>query len=276
MNTPAAIFLVILGAVSALYDVLLIVSSPGTALDNLTSFTHIWLVLGLVLIFLGIYRIRKKESFLKKLGPWQKRILALVTGAGLLVSIVSLAFILNPETADIDSPADYVILLGGGIDKNGVLPDSVMLRVEKTAEYMSRHKNCICVVSGGTLKWLPYPEAPELKRQLVLHGIDENRIFAEERALDTIQNFQLSVELLCNELNLSAEEVVSGKWIIVTSDYHLRRAQRLAARMGFTDIKGIACRTPPFRKLHNLVREIGAYIKLNARILFTGKPEPIA
>ncbi len=271
----AALFLVSLGAVSVLYDVLLIVSSPGTALDNLTSFTHIWLVLGLVLIFLGIYRIRRKESFLKKLRPWQKRVLFLIIATGLLVGIVNLLFILNPDTADIDSPADYVILLGGGIDKNGVLPDSVMLRVEKTAEYMSRNRECICVVSGGTLKWLPYPEAPELKRQLVLRGIDENRVFVEDQALDTIQNFQLSVDLLCREKNLSRKEVISGKWMIVTSDFHLRRAQRLAARMGFTDIKGIACRTPAFKKLHNLVREIGAYIKLNARILFTGKPEPI-
>lgn len=270
-----SIILIFLGLLSSVYDFVLLFSTPGTFLDNLTSFTHIWLALGAILIFLGIYRIRTKKCFWKKLKSLYKRTLVVVLILIAGISAVNLSFILNPKIADLETPGDFVILLGGGIDKNGILPDSVLLRVEKTAEYLNKNKNAICVVSGGTLKWLPYPEAPELKRQLVLRGIDESRIFVEDQALDTIQNFELSVDLISREKEISKKELTASKWIIVTSDFHLRRAERLASRMGFTDIKGIACKTPLLKKPHSLVREICAYIKLNVRILLTGKPKNI-
>jgi len=263
---------IVFGGLCAVYDFTLIILHPGTFLDNLTSFTHIWSLLGGYHIFLGVYRIKKGHSFWQTWKKWLKLPVGSLTIVGALIAIINLGFILTPVVAALDEPADYVILLGGGIDKNGKLPKSVMNRVEKTAEYLQHNEKAICVVTGGTLKWLPYAEAPEIKRQLVARGIEAERVLVEDQALDTIQNFQLSCGMLANERGVSESEILNSKIVVVTTHFHLRRAERLAKRMGFKNIKGIPSKCPAFYIPMSYVREICAYIKLNLRILLTGKP----
>ena len=269
------IFLIVSGLFLCFYDAALIYLSPGTFLDNLTSFTHVWLIPGGYLIFTGLYRIKTRHSFWKIWKRWVKITVMSVIGFCFVIAIVTIGFILSPKKCSLNESAEYVILLGGGIDKNGCLPDSVIKRVEKTAEYLTVNTDALCVVTGGTLKWLPYPEAPEIKRQLMLKGISEERILVEDKALDTIQNFQNSVDILQQKTGKSCSQILKSKFVVITSDFHLRRAERLAQRMGFENIKGIAAKTPVFKIPNSYLREIGAYIKLNLRILFTGKPEKL-
>ena len=191
------------------------------------------------------------------------------------ISIINLVFILTPEVVSTNEKADHVILLGGGISKDGELPKSVMSRVEKAAEYLNQNPQSICVVTGGTLRWLPYPEAPEIKRQLIAKGISAERILVEDQALDTIQNFQLSCKMLSEFKGISVEEVLNTPTAVVTSRFHLRRSERLAHRMGFTNIKGIPAKCPVVYVVHSYVREICAYVKLNLRIILTGGPRKI-
>ncbi len=266
------ILFLILGGLFVVYDFLLIFLNPGTFLDNLTSFSHIWTALGGYLIFLGIYRKKNGHSFWSTWKKWTKLTVGSLISLVFVISFVNLLFILNPKTVSLDEDADYLILLGGGIDKNGRLPQGVLNRVNKAAEYLETHENVVCVVTGGTLKWLPYPEAPEIKRQLVAAGIDEGRIFVEAQALDTIQNLQFSCQVLADFSGLSKSEVLKKRFVIVSNGFHLRRAQRLAARIGYENVKGISARSPAFYIPHNYVREICAYVKLNMRIFFTGQP----
>lgn len=273
-NKTVAVILIIAGILSASYDVLLLCMSPGTFWDNVFSFTHIWAMLGSYLIFCGVYRIKKVRSFWS---IWKKSVKICVLGvaaAGVIISIVNLCFIFRPKLVDPNKSVDYVILLGGGIDKNGKLPGNVISRVEATADFLNRpeQKKTIVVVSGGTLHWLPFAEAPELKRQLVLRGVEEERILVEDQALDTIQNFQYSCQMLADYSGISKQEVLNSDIVVITNYFHLRRAERLAARMGFTSIKGIGAPCEKIKAPHIYVREICAYIKLNLRILFTGKP----
>jgi len=270
-----SVILILLGSLGIAYDVYLICSCPGTFWDNVFSFTHIWSAAGLYLIFTGIYRLVKNHSFwsIWKKG-WKISVISLCL-IGLLVSAVSLFFILNPKLADENESVDYVILLGGGVSKDGKLPDSVMLRVERTAQYLKNHPNAVCVVSGGTLHFLPLPEAPQLKQYLVENGIDEDKVLVEDQALDTIQNFEYSCKMLSEYTGLPKSKILESSLAVVTSHFHLRRAERLAERMGFTDIKGIASKIPVLKIPHTYVREICAYLKLNLRILLTGKPKKI-
>ena len=269
------IVLIILGILSISYDATLILLNPGTFWDNVFSFTHIWLALGAYLIFLAVYRIKTKHSFWSIWKRWVKLTVVSLGCLAAFISITNLAFILTPEIVSVEEPADHVILLGGGISKDGKLPKSVISRVEKAAEYLNKNPNSICVVSGGTLDWLPYPEAPELKRQLVARGVEPNRILVEDQAKDTIQNFQFSCKMLAEHKGISLTEVLTTPTAVVTSRFHLRRSERLARRMGFTNIKGIPAACPPVYVLHNYVREICAYVKLNLRIILTDKPEKL-
>lgn len=258
------------------YDVTLICLNPGTFLDNLFSFTHIWSALGAFLVFLAVYRKKTGHSFWSTFSRRVKVIVASVLSVGVVIASVNLCFILTPKIAPITEDADYVILLGGGISGDGVLPKTVMSRVEKAAEYLNAHPKAICVVTGGTLDWLPYPEAPEMKKQLVLAGVEEQRVLIEDKALDTIQNFQLSCRLLSETLAVSQREVLESRVVIVTSRFHLRRAERLARRMGYTNVTGISAKCPLINIPHCYVKEICSYIKLNLRILLTGKPTQIS
>ncbi|MCR4579267.1 MAG: YdcF family protein [Treponema sp.] len=264
--------LIVLGIVCIIYDIILNIISPGTFLDILTSFSHIWTALGALLIFTGLYRRRTGSWFWKKWKLWLKLTVGSLLCIAFIISFINLIFIWTPRLTDLQEEGDYVILLGGGIDKNGKLPPSVMKRVEKTAEYLKLHENAVCVVTGGTLKWLPYAEAPEIKRQLVAAGISQERILVEDQALDTIQNFQYSCKMLAEYSGLSQEEILKSRIIVVSNFYHLRRAERLAARMGFENISGIGAQCAPIQIPMSYVREICAYVKLNLRILLTGQP----
>ena len=269
------IVLIVLGALSISYDATLILLNPGTFWDNVFSFTHIWLALGAYLIFLAVYRLKTKHSFWSIWKRWVKLTVVSFGTLVAIISIINLTLILNPAIVGTEENADHVIFLGGGISKDGVLPKSVISRVEKAAEYLNKNPDSICVVTGGTLDWLPYAEAPELKRQLAARGVSPDRILVEDQAKDTIQNFQLSCKMLAEHKGMTYAEVLSTPTLIVTSRFHLRRSQRLARRMGFTNIKGIPAACPPVYVLHNYVREICAYVKLNLRILLTREPQKI-
>ena len=267
--------LIIFGILCISYDIFLNIISPGTFLDILTSFSHIWTALGLLLIFTGIYKRKTGRWFWKN---WKKSVKLTVgtfISLCLLISIINLGFICNPRLASLETDADYVILLGGGIDKNGKLPPSVLNRVNKTAEYLNAHPDAVCVVTGGTLKWLPYAEAPAIKKQLEKSGIAGERILVESQALDTIQNFQYSCKMLSDYAGVEQSEILKSKIVVVSNYFHLRRAERLAARLGFTNISGIGASCPFYQVPMSYVREICAYVKLNLRILLTGKPEKI-
>ena len=276
MTQMITVILIILGTLSISYDVILILLNPGTFWDNVFSFTHIWLAQGAYLIFVAIYRIKTKHSFWSTWKRWVKLTVVSLGITAAVISIINLSLILTPAVVGTDEKADHVILLGGGISKDGVLPKSVMSRVEKAAEYLNKNPEAICVVTGGTLDWLPYPEAPELKRQLVLAGVNAERILVEDQAKDTIQNFELSCKLLAEYKHTTTQEILQTSTAVVTSRFHLRRSERLARRMGFTNIKGIPAACPSIYVVHNYVREICAYVKLNLRIILTGKPKKIS
>lgn len=266
------IILIILGIISFSYSVILISLCPGTLLDNIFSFKNIWAALGIYLIFLAVYRIKTKHSFWSIWKRWIKITFVSLAGFTLIFTVINLVFILTPDIAEDKEKADYVILLGGGIDKNGKLPKTVMERVKTAAEYLRENPSSICVVTGGTLKWHPYAEAPEIKNQLINFGIEKERILVEDQALDTIQNLRYSCQILAGYKKVSVDEILDSSVTIVTSRFHLRRSQRLARRIGYKNIKGLAAACPAIYVPHNYVREICAYIKLNLRILLTGEP----
>ena len=259
---------IILGLCAIIYDVILISLKPGTLWDNIFAFSHIWTAFGILLIWAGLSK--------KKMKKRARLTFVILGGVVAIVCVVNLGFILTPETCLLEEDADYVIVLGGGIDKNGKLPKSVMTRVEVAAKYLTVHPQCVCVVTGGTLHWLPYAEAPEIKCQLMLAGIEGSRILVEDQALDTIQNFEFTSKVLSDYEGVGIEKILNTPLIVVTSRFHLRRAERLARRLGFTNIKGLGSACPAIYVLHNYVREICAYIKLNMRILLTGEPKRLS
>lgn len=269
--TVVSLFSIIAGILLCFYDFIIITLNPGTFLDNLTSFSHIWLIPGIYLIYAGIFRLKKQKSFFSSLPKAVKITEVILIFLFVIISIPCLYFILTPDQNP-QPNADYMFLLGGGIDKNGVLPTNVLYRCETAVNYLQNNPNTQVIVTGGTLKFLPFPEAPAIKAALEEKGIGSDRIIIEDQALDTIQNFQYSLDLIITLENITKEEALNKSVVVVTNNFHLTRALRLAQRIGFTNIHGLAAKTAWYMVPHMYLREIGAYIKLQLRILLTGKP----
>ncbi len=268
--------LITLGILSIIYDIVLLLVCPGTFFNILFTFRHIWLIIGLLLIYISVFRLKTGKKFWTSLSKKTQKVILIIAVAGLIICTINLFYILTPETASRTDTFDYVILLGGGIDKNGKLPVSVQLRAKKASEVLKKNPDAICVVSGGKLAFVPYPEAPAIKKEVAKYGINENRILIEDKALDTIQNFKYSAKLLSDYSSKSVSEILESRICVVTSRYHLARSLRLAKRMGFTNVRGAGSKTSKLTVLHNYVKEICSWIKLNLRIFFTGEPKKIS
>ena len=81
-----------------------------------------------------------------------------------------------------------------------------------------------------------------------------------------------------NEPRLYIDDCFS--WAMGSYEDTIEDAQRLQytklERMGYKNIKGIPAGCLAIYVLHNYVREICAYVKLNLRILLTGQPKSLS
>ena len=234
------------------------------------SFSDIWFLLSLFFIYFFI-RL-KKGKFLSKKG---RIILLSFAGIAFAVSAVNLFFIFTPQVNDGSVSTKYLLVLGGGIRRDGSLSEMPMERLRSASLYLKNHPETKAIVSGGTLPLSEYAEAPAMKKELQLMGIEEERILMEDEALNTIENFQKSLLVICREENISKAEALSMPLTVVTSSFHLARSERLAKRLGFTEVYGLPAKVPAIYALNVYAREILSYVKLNLEILFTGKPERI-
>lgn len=271
-----SIIFLVLALLSNAYFVALHIASPGTFLGTFFSFSSVWFWLSVFFVLLIILERRKiLKKIFGKVSKKAKIVLASFICFFALVSGFSLFFICTPRLSSENEKARYVIVLGGGITKDGELTDSVKNRVKAAAEYLKGNKDALAVVSGGKGRFIPCAEAEVLKPELASLGIDESKILKEDKAKDTIQNLIFSAELIAEHEEISLDKVLSSPVAICTSDFHLARAERIAKRLGFTDVYGVAAKTPPIFVLNTYCREICSYIKLNLRIFLTGKPKKL-
>ncbi len=231
------------------------------------SFNLVWLALSM---FLGLnaWSIKKRNSESHYHVPVVYYILL---GIFTVVSIPLLVAIRTP-VIDQSVHTPYVIVLGGGVKRDGTLPKTVQLRLKGAIDYLESHEQTAIIVTGGQFPLKDFSEAELMEKYLQEHNIPVNRIIREDQSQDTIQNLKYSAQIIADRENISMEEALDTEITIATSFFHLHRAQILARRLGFTGVYGIGS---PLRKIDvptAYLREIGSYIKLGLRILITGEP----
>lgn len=118
-----------------------------------------------------------------------------------------------------DEPVSAVIVLGAGV--NGETPSlTLCTRIDAAAAYLEEHPNVPVVLSGGQGPGEAITEAECMRRALVRRGVDESRLYPEERSTSTQENLRYSRAIL-EELGVDPARRVA----IVTSDFHLCRAR---------------------------------------------------
>lgn len=236
--------------------------------------SHSWLwILGLLLLGLGILLLAPACRF-STLGFWGlafvifcywllgllanrkprgakilKRLFSVCLCLLVLAMAVTLGFVVRAGRGAADSSSDYLLVLGAGVD--GSIP-SLSLRERLTAalDYLNAHPGATCIVSGGQGAGENITEAQCMFDWLTAHGIDSRRIILEERATSTAENLSFSLALL-EEMGEKPLEIA-----VVSSEYHLFRAQLMARKAGVTAL-GVPAKTSLWPlKINYYFREI--------------------
>jgi uncharacterized SAM-binding protein YcdF (DUF218 family) len=203
-------------------------------------FSYIWLAGGIFLIIFG----RMPKSAVKK-----------VLAGLMIVSLCACAAleipIIRGAVSEPDSNADYVIVLGAKV--NGTKPSRVLRqRLDAAIEYAEQNKNAEIIVTGGKGADEAISEAEAMKNYLVKKGIAGDRIITENKAADTGENLELSKNIIGD---------TDKSIVIVTSDFHMYRAVKIAEQTGFSRISGLPARTDAVLAPNYYIREAFGIIK---------------
>lgn len=161
--------------------------------------------------------------------PFGKVILSL-TGAiaviGVILAVVISIFMIR---ASDDPPKDEnttVVVLGCKV-RDGAPSLMLRRRLDAAYEYLSEHESVFAVVSGGKGDDEIISEAQCMKEWLVKKGIAPERIYMEDRSVNTEENLRFSREII-------SSEGLPDKITLITDSYHQLRAEMIAEKQ---DIK---------------------------------------
>ena len=175
------------------------------------------------------------------------------------------------------SNLDYLIVLGARVKEDG-LSKSLKSRLDKAIDYLEENPGTVLVLSGGQGEDEPVSEAAAMRDYLVFNGVSERQLIMETRSFSTVENIAYSrIAIEEDQAERKARharsdiimepgtyEEISDKPIrigVLTSDFHVFRAEQIAKKWGIPDIYGISSDSDPVLLVHFCVRECAAILK---------------
>ena len=214
-----------------------------------TYFFLIWGVMGIALLLLGT--LLSNRELVRRAPRWLKVIILSLFFLGISLFAGVEGLILSQYRAAPEPGADYVIILGAQWRQEG--PSEVLRRrLDKAVEYLNENPDTQVIVSGGQGSNEPVSEAAGMRKYLVDAGISDERIRMEDASINTYQNIVFSGRLLDPE---------NDKVVIVTNNFHVFRAVRIAEKQGYKDVEGMAAGSVAGMAPHNLLREFFGVVK---------------
>ena len=143
------------------------------------------------------------------------------------------------------------IVLGAQVTENG---PSMMLtgRINSAVRYLQENPDAKAVLTGGQGSNEPASEAQGMCDYLVKRGIEPDRIILEDKSVNTEQNIRFSKEFL---------QADADKVGIVSNNFHVFRAVKLAKAAGYRNVVGIAAPATAFYLPNNMLREFFGVVK---------------
>lgn len=120
---------------------------------------------------------------------------------------------------------DAILLLGVELDAHDQPTLELRLRAKEAARAYHRGLSARIVACGGTLPGHARAEAAVMADLLREAGVPQSAVVREEQSQDTMQNIRNAAALLGG--------AKGRRVLVVTGDYHLRRAVMTARRAGF-------------------------------------------
>ena len=198
---------------------------------------------GVPLVFLAFVLPKMDKGFLLFL----KWLIACCYAVAIGIFLVCGFLMIRAESAGGDADADAVIVLGAAVhgDKVTWVLEN---RLNSAIDYMEAHPGAICVVSGGQGPGESVTEASAMKKYMVEHGVAAERIYTEEKAKNTMENFAYSKVIIDEVLGNNA------RIAFVTTNFHVYRAGQVAREQGVNAF-GIPAEDVWYLRLNNFLRE---------------------
>lgn len=236
----------------------------------------LWVAVGIVLIFLSLIigaveRVFQPGTFVPAavgtvliffcvVWDWLARhkifkiFMLFLFATGMMLYFVAECFIFSgvhpPETG----AHEYAVVLGCGLF--GEAPSWLLAERLKTAEqYARQYPDCKLILSGGQGCGELITEAEAMRRYLVSAGISQERLILEEHSHNTFENLRNSNRILDEN---DGEKV--HDCIIISNNFHLYRAKRLAKIIGMNS-DTLAAPTP--------VGTVGMFLREGISVLFS-------
>lgn len=236
--------LLILGTLSLLYGLFVIVRTSVTM-----SFHYIWILMGVICYsFCIIVRHYNKNN--RRLSRLLILPIQIIVALGFGIFIIVQALIVAASKTVPPTDADYLVILGAKV--NGTQPSRILqYRIDAAVEYLTANPRTKVIVCGGQGADEDISEAECMRQQLLINGIQEERIQLEDQSTSTTQNLQNAAAYLEQD-----------KLVVITStDFHLFRSIRIARKCGYTNVAGQAARSVAWLIPTNYTREFFAILK---------------
>jgi uncharacterized SAM-binding protein YcdF (DUF218 family) len=147
-----------------------------------------------------------------------------------------------------------VVILGSGTP-NCVASPTLIARLDQGLKQAQLWPQAKVTVSGGQDFGLRCREADIMADYLTARGVAANRVIREGRSTSTEENLVFSRRLL-EEQGVAVTDPI----VVVTSDFHVRRAVRIARKAGFGEVAGVGAETPLYLRYNAWLREYFAAI----------------
>ncbi|MBQ3798293.1 MAG: YdcF family protein [Butyrivibrio sp.] len=213
----------------------------------------IWL--GLAMLFGIAFFLAGNSRWLMVPAVLRKTCYILIALA-LLTMIICMGAMASHFSDKGEKDLDYIVVLGAQMKNNG--PSTIFqYRLDAAYEYLSENPGTVCIVSGGKGANESVSEGEGGKEYLMSKGIAPERIIAEPKAVNTMQNITFSLDIM-QQLSGTDKALRIG---IVTNNYHVFRGIYLAKSLTDNKICGIAAYTIPWYLPNNMVRECFGIIR---------------
>ncbi|MFI3207135.1 MAG: YdcF family protein [Clostridia bacterium] len=150
-------------------------------------------------------------------------------------------------------PKDSVLIVLGCQVKDDGPSLSLKQRLDVAYDYLNQNPESLCIVTGGKGSDEHATEASVEKEYLMEKGIDESRIFLEDKSIDTVENFKFSMDII-------EENGLSKNIAVATQEFHMYRACLIASEQGLTPYP-ITASSNPFLLPAHFGRELLAMTK---------------
>lgn len=258
-------------AVCLIYYIIIVIYSGFS-----TSFSWIWLVGAIFFGLLAWYRWYSVRHP-KKLPLWMPvSSITLMSAALIVFCVVEIHVFWGAAASDIAN-LDYVIVLGAKVKEEGI-SNSLKQRLDKAIEYSQDNPATVLVLSGGQGPDEPRSEAYVMYDYLVYNGVPQSQMILENVSTSTVENIaysKLLIERMEETKRMQASQggkiTVPGPYIqveekpvqigVLTSNFHVYRARKIAQKWGIPDVHGISAKSDWILFPHLCVRECAAILK---------------